>query len=161
MCVAVGQSVCLAYFLLSSSDQEMPSSRSFSASFVRSGIAINEKSTASHWLFCDATAMCVGDETAVKSKTAASVRQPNKKNISGGPSRPYLSLLLFLVCLRRRWLRSFAYAHAPVRGSSQTTAHIGRPHSVWSTTLVTDRSALICSVWADLARYMGIGVVNE
>ena len=41
-----------------------------------------------------------------------------------------------------QWLRSFAYAHATVRGSNPATAHIGRPHSLWRAALETVRNTI-------------------
>ena len=43
----------------------------------------------------------------------------------------------------RHCLRSFAYAHAAVRGSSPTTAHISRPHSLWEWLLAQATAPLL------------------
>ena len=45
--------------------------------------------------------------------------------------------------------------------ASPATAHIGRPHSLWTATLGTDRITITRSVLADSVRYMNIGVANK
>ena len=42
---------------------------------------------------------------------------------------------IYLACRRRQGRRSFAYVGATVGGSSPATAHIGRPHSLWTVDL--------------------------